>query len=517
MISKLLINRKLNTLLLLIYFFCYSYLLFLKEKGFSNISFILVSIFTFLAAIAIYNFSKLLYRIFLILCIILFIPFYIANVFVGGLDNAHFMAMYLTNFYEANSYFKVIPKLLFVKSLFIIAPLFYFLKAKQIAFNKMYSAGILGFIVLYSAFKYYKSYDEINANPDYSFRIHYVAPVRIIARSLSMFSVVKKELDAQKALLSKKDTWKTVSVLPDSDVYVVIIGESVRRDFMGCYNPKVSSTPFLKSIPKIQFNSAISFGPQTIESLTASFMLDDHSGNPFFPNNIINLSKKAGFSVNWISNQGAIGVEDNYIAAMGNLSNYTNFVSKGRWNEHVEDEKMIEVFRNKLNEKKSQPQVFFMHMIGSHPDPCDITGGKYREFLYSKNLSCYKESIKRTDEFIKEIYGILKEKSPNFKMVYFSDHGLYLEEKERVYHRLDIKQSYDIPLFIIDPKLQENVLIDEPRNLKDFLVLYSQLLQIKTENIKPTYNFISNDKAPNPYKLYNNLDYRELPDNSIPY
>ena len=60
------------------------------------------------------------------------------------------------------------------------------------------------------------------------------------------------------------------------------------------------------------------------------------------------------------------------------------------------------------------------------------------------------------------------------------------------------------------------VYIDEYRNLKDFLTFYTQFLNIKTENLKPSYQFISDEKAKNAFELYDNFNYENLSDNPIP-
>lgn len=449
---------------------------------------------------------------------IVFVPFYIAAVFVGGLDNSHFMAFFLTDFAEATSYAKVISAKLVALSLLIISPLVYFFRALHIKVNKKIASVTLIAVILYSAGKYYLNYNYYkNSDNLYTFKVMYVSPVRIMVRSYSMMQAVQQELKEQRKLTSVPNTWENVSHFTDEERnYVIIIGESVRRDFMGVYNDGFANTPFLNTVNKIKFNGAISYAHQTYESLGSSLMETDKNGKPYFPNNIVALSQKAGFQVNWISNQGAIGIEDNFLAAMGSQADYYNFVSKGKWNNHVDDSAILEVLGKRIKMENSKPSVYFLHMIGSHPDPCDITEGKYDRFLFSKNISCYVESIKRTDQFIETTYNLLSSRKKPFTIVYFSDHSLYFED-HNVYHRDGFKESYQIPFIVIDSEMKENVQIDKPRNLKDFLVFYAQLLNIKTDNLAQEYQFISNEEAPERvFQLYNNIDYRKLPDNPLP-
>lgn len=515
-LSELFKNRIFNTILFFLYLFVYNWFMFMKEEGFTIISLFLVSTFTFIFSIGLFNISKILFKLFVLLLLFFFVPVFIANEFLGGLNNSHFMAMFLTDFAESRSYFKVLPYFLFIKTIFLLLPLLYFFRSKLYILNKNVSFSLLVLVFLYSGWKYYQNYAILKNDKTYVFRVFYVAPFRIFSRSITMYNTVQKELQAQRLLYKDKDRWNITSSAADNDIYVFVIGESVRKDFMSIYNSSIKSTPFLDSIPKFQFMNNYSYSFQTLESLAGSFMLDDATKKPYFPDNVITLGKKAGFSTNWISNQGAVGVEDNYIAAMGNQADYTNFVSKGRWNEHVADDKMLDVLKNRLEKNINKKELYFLHMIGSHPDPCDITKNQYQSFVFSENISCYVESIKRTDAFLKRTFQLLTKTNKKFKIVYLSDHGLYLQDKDFVYHRSEYKQNYDVPLIIIDPTLKKNVYINADRNLKDFLIFYTQLLNIKTKNITPSYNFISEDKAPNPFLLYDGKDYRKLKDNPMP-
>jgi len=499
---------------LFVYFIIYTILLFGEEEGMQVITMALISIFTAVFTLVIYQFSTIVFRFFIIVSVIVFVPFYIANEFVGGLSNAHFMAMFLTDVNESSSYIKVIPPILIIKSLLIAMIGLYFVKSKLIEFNKKIAFALFTFIIAYSGFKYYRSLQFLKDSSIYTFKTIYIAPLRNITRSISMYQEVKKELVLQRDMQKLNDSWEVVESENPSDITVVVIGESVRKDFLGNYNPKFKKfTPFINNIPKIQFNNAISYGFQTAESLASCFMQQDNKGKPYFPNNIITLTKKANNYVTWISNQGAIGVEDNFIAAMGKQADYYNFVSKGRWNDHVSDEKMLDVLQKRIKIPQKKNQVFFMHMIGSHPDPCDITNNEYVDFVNSKNISCYVESIRRTDLFLENIYNELKATNKTFSIVYFSDHGLYLNNNERVYHRNGYKESYDVPFFVINSSLDKNEFYNQPRNTKDFILFYQELLNIKTKNINKSYRFISDDQDKNYNILYEGFDYEQLESN----
>jgi glucan phosphoethanolaminetransferase (alkaline phosphatase superfamily) len=435
---------------------------------------------------------------------------------LGGLTNAHFTALYFTDIAETLSYIKVVSWLIIIESIIFIIPLILLIKGlKIIKFNIKFSWFLIVLCTLFTFFKIYKNRLELSKQKEYSYKTVYVSPFRVITKTIFMYEIVKRDLNLQKNLQKVPSSWKVQYSKPDK-VYVVIIGESVRRDFVEPYNNNFHSSPFLSSIHKIQFNNAISFAGQTQESLSNALVLSENN-KVFFPNNIVTLTKSAGYNVDWISNQGSIAGSDNFIAAMAKQSNYYKFITRGKGATFENDSLLLVPFRERVKHESNKDRVFFLHLMGSHPSPCDITNGKYNEYSLSKDVSCYLESIKRTDTFIKNVFDILKSRyNDNFNLIYFADHGLFLSNDKTLYHHTKYKQDYEVPFFIIDPKLKENIYINEPRNLKDFLIFYTQLLNIQTSNIKPTYQFISEEKAPNPYKLYNDIDYRELKDNPIP-
>ena len=492
-----------------------NWFLFRKDLDFNLITVLQVSVFTWLFLFGIYNLSKVLFHIFLILHIAVFIPYFIANEMLNGISNSHITALYFTDSAESFSYLKVIPNIYILFSLLIIAPVLYFFKAKLPIVRKKYSWGLILLVCLYSFAKVIIYFPVIKNQLEYTYRTIYISPIRIITKTLGMYDIVKRDIVVQRDLQKLPDSWNVKSSAAEDDVYIIVIGESVRRDFVGIYNPNFKNSPFLKSIPKIQFNNTLSFAGQTMESLSNTFVLDDTNGNTYFPNNVVSLSQKADFEVDWISNQGSIGNSDNFIAAMAKNANFNKFLTRGIGATFGSDDLLLNILKERVMINTPKHKVIFLHLMGSHPSPCDITDGKFNEFVISRDISCYNETIKRTDNFLKEVYSTAKKSNKSFKIMYFADHGLFLNKTNILYHGNQYKQNYEVPLVIIDPTLKENIYINESRNLKDFLFLYSELLNIKTSNLEPTYQFISEEKASNPFRLYDNKDYQHLKDNPI--
>lgn len=81
---------------------------------------------------------------------------------------------------------------------------------------------------------------------------------------LRFFSDIKKHYESVNienkwinTELNKKDNWQPINNTQYNN-YILVIGESVRRDFMQSYGFSIKNTPFLEKSPVIQFNNYIS-------------------------------------------------------------------------------------------------------------------------------------------------------------------------------------------------------------------------------------------------------------------
>ncbi|WP_149451587.1 sulfatase-like hydrolase/transferase, partial [Escherichia albertii] len=84
----------------------------------------------------------------------------------------------------------------------------------------------------------------------------------------------------------------------------------------------------------------------------------------------------------------------------------------------------------------SSPKVIFLHMMGSHPNPCDRLHSwpnHYQE-QFPRKIACYLASISKLDNFLGQLDGILRRHSRHFAMLYFSDHGLSVSDSTNPVH-----------------------------------------------------------------------------------
>ncbi|WP_051690822.1 phosphoethanolamine transferase [Photorhabdus australis] len=155
----------------------------------------------------------------------------------------------------------------------------------------------------------------------------------------------------------------------DIDTYILLIGESARRDHMSLYGYDKATTPTLDAMQKnmLIFNQAISPASVTILSVPISlsnitlYQLRDKS---HYADNIISLAKDAGFNTTWISNQGRSGKSNSLITVIANIA------ESQKWNEYIEyDEELLPYLDDAL--KQRGKKFIVMHIYGSHEPSCN--------------------------------------------------------------------------------------------------------------------------------------------------
>ncbi len=347
--------------------------------------------------------------------------------------------------------------------------------------------------------------------------------VILIRHSLTIGANVYHAIDNHnfmKSKLEKECSWNIISnnidtVAPHN--IVVIIGESVRKDFLHSYGFPIENTPFIDSSTNIQFDNYISVGANTIPSVLRTIAFSDSLNEWHLNNNIFSLSKKVGYKTFFISNQGESGVFDTPIASIGKMADNYHFLNRKNYT-YVKcnsDIQMIPYFDDIISENNSK-QLIVIHMYGSHPAACSATCNEYDEFIVSQDISCYNKTIKNLDSFLNNIYITLLESNHTFDMIYFSDHGLRISENNTLVHGPAYKQSYQIPLILWNDKLTEKRRINAIRQNNDFMHLFCEILDIKTDNIKRNYTFISEQKNEDKdIQIDYNKKYDELMDNDV--
>lgn len=301
-------------------------------------------------------------------------------------------------------------------------------------------------------------------------------------------------------LASMKDTWTVTAVKPKYHTYVVVIGESARRDALGAFGGHWDNTPFASSVNGYLFTDYVAASGSTQKSLglTLNRVVED---KPQFQDNFVTLANRAGFQTWWFSNQGQIGEYDTAIASIARRADEVQFLKSGDFeaDKNTQDTALLKMTAQVLATERTQPQLIVLHLMGSHPQACDRTLGKYATFVQSKETSCYLYTMTQTDDLLRQLYDQLRNSGDSFSLVYFSDHGLAFKErgKEVQYlaHDDAFQQNFQVPFMVLSSDDKAHKVIKARRSANDFLAFFSQWTGIRAKEIKPRYRFISEQKA----------------------
>ena len=311
---------------------------------------------------------------------------------------------------------------------------------------------------------------------------------------------VLDEQQRMAALSQVKDSWHVLAVKPKYHTYVVVIGESVRRDAVGAFGGHWDNSPFASHVNGTLFTDYIAASGSTQKSLglTLNRVLDD---KPQYQDNFVTLANRAGFQTWWFSNQGQIGEYDTAIASIAKRADEVQFLKSGDFeaDKNTRDDALLKMTAQVLATPRPQPQLIVLHLMGSHPQACDRTQGKYADFVQSKETSCYLYSVTQTDGLLKSLYEQLQNAGQSFSMVYFSDHGLAFKErgKEVQYlaHDDQFQQNFQVPFMVLSSDDKTHRIIKARRSANDFLSFFSQWTGIQAQEIAAKYKFISSQKA----------------------
>lgn len=249
--------------------------------------------------------------------------------------------------------------------------------------------------------------------------------------------------------------------------YVLIIGESARRDYHQLYGYPLPTTPFLSQANALSVDGFHAAGRNTISSLR--LMLTHANRQTWEPNyalNLVDLVKSAGIQTHWLSNQGLLGQYDTPISAIAKRSDMTFFTKYGESQEDsdISDFALLPAFEAQLAEPSVKKRFFVLHLYGSHPDACVRVQDYPTLFEPAKlakkyhYLNCYISSIHKTDKLISMVYAQLnahqRQTGRGFSIIYISDHGLSHRTKENdetIYlnNNYASRYHYDIPLVLL--------------------------------------------------------------------
>jgi len=250
----------------------------------------------------------------------------------------------------------------------------------------------------------------------------------------------------------------------DEETYVLVIGESMRRDHLNLYGYGRNTTPHIGALPNlITFTDVTSPANLTINSL--KLMLSPATaGNIdlfYSTKSIVSLAREIGFTTYWISNQGRIGPADTEVTVMADEANTTIFLNTG-FDTSSLDSRVIEPLESVLKNRERK-KFIVVHLLGSHldyrkrfPDEFNLFHAPAAQYVNRDRktidlINNYDNSICYTDFILGEIVRSVKRLHTHACIIYTSDHAEYLSENDdRVGHGFEPPHKCEVetPLIV---------------------------------------------------------------------
>ncbi len=346
--------------------------------------------------------------------------------------------------------------------------------------------------------------------------------IRFFRDSYNSYAQIRKDNLRYAKVIETSDHWDPVVHDTGYDTYILVIGESVRKDFMQAFGfTHYPNTPWMSNRNGIFFDNYISAAGSTTLSLTNALAVRE--GNIINLNdNVVALANKAGFHTYWISNQHLKGIYDSPVGIMGKKAGFAHFVAPNRSDKGGPDEMLLPFVRDALAESSGK-QLIVVHLNGSHPQPCSRLTENFDKFIGSRNISCYVKSIENTDKLLSDIAQMAGKDNRRWTMAYFSDHGLMFVDKgtenTNVTHGDSVKPNFQVPFFITAYDAQSQTRINHFRSGLSMLPLLSQWLGIEDKKLDKTCDWLKDTQCAGQDKVVNFKnelqDFSKLPDDDL--
>jgi glucan phosphoethanolaminetransferase (alkaline phosphatase superfamily) len=233
-----------------------------------------------------------------------------------------------------------------------------------------------------------------------------------------------------------------------TEIYVVVIGETSRRENWSLFGYSRGTTPRLDAMRNdlILFDHVTSNATTTILSVPLALTRAAPStpGIARSEKSIVTLLKQAGFETYWISNQERPGVGSNPISQIAFEADHVSFpgdIQPGARSDGFDSNLLIRLDDALARHATGKKAVIFLHMEGSHfayreRYPADFKrfrdGQEAPRMLSQRQrdlIDEYDNSVFFTDNILREVIDRLTLCGCQAGLVFFSDHGERLFDK----------------------------------------------------------------------------------------
>jgi len=343
-------------------------------------------------------------------------------------------------------------------------------------------------------------------------------PKRMLAATTAYALQANSALASLEKNSAVADNFQIISNRKKYKNVVIVIGESVARDYLSVYGYPHNTTPWLNTAPGYFYTHYISAAPNTFLSLPRTLTISD--GIKTEENNsIVALAKRAGFYTHWISNQGFLGEYDTPSTVIASKAQHKVFFKKGDYNTNsTDDMALLDELQSVVNSNDYTHNAVFLHMIGSHPDTCSRLNGFPVSFDISRRqqLNCYLATLHKLDTFLERAHHILEQRGESYALIYFSDHGMTVDESERpVRHAADTRQNFNVPLFVFTSDTKKHIIDNTPISARKFMSLFEWIAGFDSDKVPAQSPDEASERNIMVFDGEHLVPYNELKDNII--
>lgn len=299
-----------------------------------------------------------------------------------------------------------------------------------------------------------------------------------VLNHLNAFALVKNEMQKLSVDNLPPTSWQVSQKADRFDTYVLVLGESMRADFMSLYGYQHTTTPFLDGLNKTYLEKYVATGVNTVIALPRALALTNKDGQLIEQDNIITLAKKAGLKTYWLSGQGYAG--NGVISRVSNFADHQFFTKK-------DDLDLFPVIEKVL--RQPEKKLVIIHLFGSHEHACNRVKNYGIHFNTGggKLIDCYASSVKKTDFVLQTIHNHLIANLQSWSLIYFSDHGMNFVPSGndyKVFRDERVQTSYDVPFIEANSMMTETTKLEGIFSAKDFVNYVPTWLGVET-NLTP--------------------------------
>ena len=352
----------------------------------------------------------------------------------------------------------IAPTILFL--ILLISTLFVFKKFEAKRVKIKYLSIFLIVALMFLPIRIYIKDDyKRNSNPNFE---HYILKNSVLTLSNLFGSVIPKKISGKSGLEQVVvETPNLIMQNPDINI-VVIMGESLHRDFMSLYDYNFETTPYLNNLKNdanFIYKKAVGGGVLTSIAFPIFFnMIKRPDGLPQILSTntcLFKLAKQNGFNTYFFSSQAASELKGikSYICPK-----YLDILEDGSFvSNNIDNSALDESLVQRLDGVDfTKPSFITLHQRASHTPFLDYIPKDFRPFNsentdnLEQNTIDYINSVRYTDDVIKNIVEKLEEKTkrPTY-IIFTSDHATNIGDGSRQGHgMLGNSSIYRVPFFI---------------------------------------------------------------------